>query len=92
LTNEAVCETPLNVTEEEAMKPLPLIVSVSAPDPATAEAGARLVMEGFGLPEGAGVMVKRAVFELPPPGGGLLTTTAELPAVARSDAASVIVS
>jgi hypothetical protein len=38
------------------------------------------------------VTAKFAVFEVPPPGGGLATTTGKLPAVARSEALSVMVS
>jgi hypothetical protein len=39
----------------------------------------------------AGDTLKLTVFELPPPGGGLVTTTGKLPAVARSDALRIIV-
>jgi len=52
LTNEAPCKTPLKVTDEEAIKPLPLIVSVNEPVPAPADDGDRLVIEGCGLGEG----------------------------------------
>src|ERR1035437_8075920 len=44
LINEAVCRTSLNVTDDEAMNPLPLIVSVSELVPATTEDGDKLVM------------------------------------------------
>ena len=43
---------PFNVTDEEAIKPLPLIVRVNESVPAMADDGDRLVREGCGLGEG----------------------------------------
>ena len=40
----------------------------------------------------AGATLKLPLFELPPPGGGLVATTGKLPAVERSDGLRVIVS
>jgi len=40
----------------------------------------------------AEVIVKSAVFEIPPPGDGFVTTTGNVPAVARSEAFSVVFS
>ena len=86
---EAAWATPLKVTVDKAMNPLPLSVSVrGALDAAGVEAGDRLVITGCGL----FVTVKVIELELPPPGGGLLTTTAKLPAVEKSDAVRVMVS
>ena len=53
------------------------MVRVCAAAPAVAEAGERLVMVGAGL-----FTVKFTEFEAPPPGAGLVTTTAKVPAVA----------
>jgi hypothetical protein len=51
LTKEAECRMPLNVTVEEAMNPLPLIVSTSGLEPAVPDDGDRLATEGCGLNE-----------------------------------------
>lgn len=89
-TNVTAWITPLNVTDEDEMNPVPFIVSVSRTDPAWTDVGERLVIDGFGLLS-AGETVKLTVLELPPPGDGLYTATGKLPVVARSDALSIIV-
>ena len=66
---------PLNVTYDVPMKPLPLMVSVSGLDPAVAEAGERLDIEGWGFITMTGVSMKLTMFDVPPPGDGLVTST-----------------
>jgi len=61
----------LKVSEDELRKPVPPTISVREAAPAITEEGARLVMEGFGFD---GVNVKVTGCELPPPGGGFVTT------------------
>jgi hypothetical protein len=90
LTNVAVCGDPLNVTVEEATKPLPVIVRVSAPLPAEAEDGDRLATVGAGLL--AACTVKLTGAEVPPPGAGFETVTGKVPVMARSLAGTVAVS
>ena len=68
---------------EPAMKPLPLMVSVSPVDPVVPEVGLKLPITGRGLDELTG---KLTTFELPPPGIGLITITARVPAAAISEA------
>ena len=46
LVREAGCTMPLNVTDEDETKPLPLIVNIRGPDPAGAEGGDRPRMVG----------------------------------------------
>jgi hypothetical protein len=48
-TNVTACGTVQNVTDDDAMKPLPVIVSVNGPLPDRAEDGVRLVIEGCGF-------------------------------------------
>ena len=85
LTYVAVWATALYVTVELERKFVPLIVKVCAAAPGAAEVGERLVMVGAGLST-----VKFTEFDAPPPGAGLVTTTAKLPAVTRSELPSVI--
>ena len=61
------------MTVEVAMKPEPLMVSVWPAAPAVADGGERLVTAGSGL---LAVTVKLTLLEVPPPGAGLVTTTA----------------
>ena len=68
-TKVAVFVTPLTNTVELFVNPLPVIVTVTVV-PATALLGVRFVMIGKGYITGNSI-----VFELPPPGDGLLTTT-----------------
>jgi len=74
------------VTVEDEMKPAPLMVRVWAAAPAVAETGERVVMLGTRLST-----AKLSEFDAPPPGAGLVTTTAKVPAVAWSLALSAIV-
>jgi hypothetical protein len=75
------------VAVEVERKPEPLMVRLWAAAPVVAEAGDRLVMTGTGL-----LTVKFSEFDAPPPGAGLVSTTAYVPAVAWSLALKVIVS
>ena len=77
LTSVVVCGTALKLTVDVVTKFVPVIVSVSAAAPSVAELGERLVIVGTGL-----FTVKLTGIEAPPPGAGLLTTTALIPAVA----------
>jgi hypothetical protein len=81
---ETTCDTPLNVTVELPVNPLPLISRVKGPLPAPPEAGVRPVITGTGFDDAADT-VKLAGVELPPPGGGLITITGKFPASARSE-------
>jgi hypothetical protein len=78
------------VTVEVLRKPVPLIISVKVLEPRGADEGDKPVMEGIGFK--AIETVKVMGLELPPPGGGLLTTTANVPAFARSEAVKVMLS
>jgi hypothetical protein len=55
------------VTEEEAMNPLPLIVSVNGPDPIGADEGERLVTTGCGFAAVGEVTAIVTIFEVAPP-------------------------
>jgi hypothetical protein len=91
LKNEGTWGIPLNVTDEDGMNPLPLIVSVTGElTPAGDEVGDKPVMAGWGFGEVV-VTAKLSGCELPPPGGGFVTITANVPVVARSEPVSVIV-
>jgi hypothetical protein len=72
---------PFQRTTEVEMKLAPLTVSVNPAPPAVAEVGLMLVMFGTGF---AAVIVNVTEFEVPPPGDGLKTVTAALPALAMS--------
>jgi len=77
---------PLKVTVELLMKFVPFTVKVNAAPPIMALIGETLVMVGVGL-IGAGLtMVKGTAFEVPPPGAGLVTVTAAVPAEANAAA------
>ena len=67
------------MTVEVDRKFVPLMVRVWAAAPTVAEVGERMVMVGAGL-----FTVKFTEFDAPPPGAGLVTTTASVPAVAWS--------
>jgi hypothetical protein len=66
------------------MKFVPFTVKVNAPEPALLLLGKRDVIVGTGL--FAAVTLKFTEFDGPPPGLGLLTKTAGVPAVATSPA------
>jgi len=89
LTNVVVRAVPLTLTVAPLTKLVPLTVSVKAPEPTIAVEGCSEVSVGVGLL--AGLMVKAAELELPPP-EGFVTTTAALPAVAISLASTATVS
>ena len=63
------------------------MVSVIAALPTVTELGLKLVIAGSGL-----LIVKVKLFELPPPGDGLTTSSAAVPAVTKSLAGIVAVS
>ena len=68
-------------TSELLMKLLPLTVNENAALPAWELDGLKLLMTGTGL-----LMTKFTAVEVPPPGAGLTTVTADVPAVAISTA------
>src|SRR5881409_3056428 len=78
LTNVVVRSAPFQRTTDPEMKMLPLTVRLNAAPPATAEVGLRPLMLGTGF---EAVMLKLTVLEVPPPGGGLKTVTAAVPAL-----------
>jgi hypothetical protein len=57
LRNVAGWGTPLTVTEEEEVSPVPLTVTVSEPEPALTDGGDKLVMTGSGFIDGAVIAV-----------------------------------
>jgi hypothetical protein len=68
LRNAARCTTPLNVTEEGAMNPPPLMVTVSGPDdPAIAEDGESPDIAGRGFGPAALSTAIVTAFEVVPP-------------------------
>ena len=71
LTKLAVWATLLYVTVEAETKFVPLMVRVCPAAPAVAEVGDKVPMAGTGL-----FTVKFTEFDVPPPGAGLVTTTA----------------
>src|SRR5213594_3310464 len=81
LTKVVERSAPFQRTTDVEMKLLPLTVSVKPAPPAMAEVGLMLVMLGTGF---AAVIVNVTEFEVPPPGDGLKTVTAALPALAMS--------
>ena len=87
-TKVTECVRVQKVTVDEGRKPLPLIVTVREELlPSGAEDGVRLIIAGLGF---IGATVKAIGNELPPPGAGLLTTTAHAPVPARSVTLNVI--
>jgi hypothetical protein len=89
-TNVAAWDTPLKVTVDDAIKPLPLTVRIREALPAEAEDGDRLVIVGSGLL--AACTVKPAATDVPPPGAGFETVTGKVPALARSFVGTAAVS
>jgi len=69
-------------TVEEGKKSVPVTVSVNAGPPAIAELGSSAVIAG-GL-----TIVTVTAFDVPPPGEGVKTVTAAVPAVATSENSS----
>jgi len=88
---EGACVIPLYVTDEDGVKPVPLIVSVRGElDPAGTEGGDKLLIVGTGVVPGS--TVKSATFDIPPPGDELITYTVKLPVMDKSAVLSVMVS
>src|SRR5258708_1522330 len=73
------------------MKLAPLTVRTSAGPPAVAPAGFRSSIDGTGFWFGW-VIVKLSELDVPPPGGGLITSTGRVPAVVSSAAPTVALS
>jgi hypothetical protein len=79
--------TPLKSTVEEALKLVPVTVSVNDDPPAVVEVGEMELVVGTGL-----LIVSVCAFEVPPPGVGFTTVMDAVPAVAISPAVIVAVS
>jgi len=84
LTNVVGSALPFHRTTEDAMKPLPVRVTVVAEAPTVTEAGFSVVTNGAGL-----FTVKATAEEVPPPGAGEVTVICTVPALARSADVSV---
>jgi hypothetical protein len=80
---------PFHCATELVMKFVPLIVNSKAALPSTACAGERVVMAGTGL---GPITVNGIGLDIPPPGAGLNTVTAGVPALTMSLAAILAVS
>lgn len=80
---------PLMFTVEVEIKFVPFTVSVNAPEPATTVVGATVVTVGTGF---VPVTVKVTELDVPPPGAGLVTVTAGVPAAVTSEARIAAVS
>ena len=83
LTNVVERLAPFHCTCDAMVKPLPLTVSVNAPELAPAETGDIVVTAGIGLV--CAVMVNVAACDVPPPDEGFTTVIAALPAAATSE-------
>jgi len=77
LTKVVVLAAPPKLTVDVPTKLVPFTVSVNPDPPATALDGESVVMLGDGL-----LIVNGKFADGPPPGAGLLTVTATIPAVA----------
>jgi len=77
---------PFHCTCDDGRNAVPVTLSVNPPEPATAAVGAMTVADGAGFP-----IVKLRLADVPPPGAGLLTVTAAIPALARSVAVTAAV-
>ena len=89
-TNVVGCATPLKFTTEVLTKFVPVSVIVNAGTPALTEVGEIEVSVGTGLL--VALTLKLIEFDGPPPGVGLFTKTAGVPAVATSAARIAAVS
>ena len=85
LTKVVVRDAPFHLTDEAAIKFVPLTVRVNCAAPAVILAGESEVAVGAGL-LGTGLMVNAKAFDVPPPGVPLKTVTLAVPAVAISAA------
>ena len=81
LTNDVTWGWPPKLTTEPLTNPVPLTLRTSSPEPAAAVVGDIDRMAGSGL-----VTLKLSEFDEPPPGAGLVTTTASVPGAAASAA------
>jgi hypothetical protein len=81
LPNVVGRSAPFQRTKDVETNPLPFTVSVKPVPPAVAEVGLIPVMLGTGF---AAVIVNVTELDVPPPGDGLNTVTAALPALAMS--------
>jgi len=72
---------PFTRTTAPSTKLAPLTVNVNAAPPTSFEEGARLLIDGTGLPT-----VKEADVDVPPPGVALVTVTGYVPELVTSDA------
>ena len=86
-TEMIVSGTPLKSTVEEALKLVPLTVSVKDDPPAVVEVGLIDDKVGTGL-----LTVSVCAFEVPPPGAGFTTVMKSVPPTAISVAGTVMVS
>lgn len=84
LTKVVVLGAPLKITDEVETKFVPFTISVNPPEPAAAFAGEILEMLGTGFV--VALTLKLTELEAPPPGVGLVTTTAGVPTVRTSAA------
>jgi hypothetical protein len=84
LTNVVALAAPLNFTAEPDTKPVPFTVRVKAALPAVALGGTIEISVGTGL-----LTVNAWGPEVPPPGGGFVTVTFDVPDVAISAAGTV---
>lgn len=82
LINVVASGTPFQLTTEPVTKLLPVTVKVKAPLPAIAVLGLMAVVTGIGLLTMIVLIVKRSAALVPPPGAGVNTETAAVPAVA----------
>jgi hypothetical protein len=86
-TNVVVRDEPFQSTTESFTKFVPLTVRVKLELPAAVDVGLSDVVVGAGFR-----MVNVSLFEVPPPGAGVITVTAAVPAVATSELRMVAVS
>lgn len=77
---------PFHCTIDDVTKPVPLMLSVTAEEPALMEDGTIAVTDGTGL------FTVKVVEALPPPGVGFTTLRVKAPAVATSLAETAAVS
>ena len=81
---------PFHLTVDVFMKFAPLAVRINAAAPAVTLVGVIETSVGTGLFP-TDVIVNDNTFEVPPPGAGVTTVTAAVPATATSDALTVAV-
>ena len=89
-TKVVVSALPFQLTTDPLMKFVPVTVRVKAGLPAVVLIGEMAVTVGTGLLPTA-VMVNVEVFDVPPPGAGVTTVTAAVPAVATRGAVTAAV-